>query len=78
MKMIITLRNGVQIDVGVKDYTVRGNRLTGELTGIDWTYDDDPAGTSVGWIDMSEVIAVHSDRDDQAIGAGAIGKPDQR
>lgn len=63
LTLVVTLRNGVQIRAGVKDVTVRHQRGTGKLAGIEWTLDDDPFGNSITWIDYSEVVAVHYERE---------------
>lgn len=62
LTMVITLRNGVQIRAGVKEATVRRTKATDELTGIDWTLNDDPYGSSIAWVDFREVVAVHYER----------------
>lgn len=76
MMMVITLRNGVQVRASVKDMSTRVNSLNGDLRGLEWTYDDDPAGTSIGWVDISEIAAVHAERDTSRAGvADSLGKP---
>jgi hypothetical protein len=63
MKMVVTLKSGAQIRVGVKEFTVSTGRLSSELRALNWTHDDDPLGTSLNWIDMAEVAAVHAERE---------------
>jgi hypothetical protein len=63
MKMVVTLKSGTQIKVGVKEFTIRQGRAEGDLRGIDWTYDDDPHGSSLKWLDISQVAAVHAERE---------------
>ncbi len=62
LTLVITLRNGVQVRAGVKDAEVKRDSATGKLTGLDWTLDGDPYGTSIAWVDLSEIVAVHFER----------------
>lgn len=63
MKMVVTLKSGAQIKVGVKDFTIGRGRLDSELRSLRWTYDEDPLGNSLNWLDMSQVAAVHCERE---------------
>jgi hypothetical protein len=63
LTLVVTLRNGVQLRMGIKDAKIGQDRATGRLTGINWTLDEDPLGTSIGWVDVSEVVAVHYERE---------------
>jgi hypothetical protein len=61
--MVVTLKSGAQIKVGVKEFTIARGRLEGELRRLEWTYDNDLLGTSLNWLDMSQVAAVHTERE---------------
>jgi hypothetical protein len=63
--LVITLRNSVQIRSGVTAAEVKRNTVTGELKGIEWTLNDDPFGTSISWVDLGEVVAVHFEREER-------------
>ncbi len=60
--MVVTLRSGTQIRIGVKEFTVQSASLSAELRGLKWVPDDNPAGSSLPWLDLSEVAAVHAER----------------
>jgi hypothetical protein len=62
VKLVITLRNGVQIKTGVETFTVTRNNLTGELRGIKWEASDD-ATASLNWLDLAEVVAIHAEHE---------------
>ena len=61
LTMVVTLRNGTQIRAGITDAEIKSNR-EGSLLGLKWTQDDDPLGSSIGYLDMGEVVAVHYER----------------
>jgi hypothetical protein len=62
MKMVITLKNGVQIKADVEDYTIGKSPMFGELRELKWTSADRPE-TRVQWLDLNEVAAIHSEFD---------------
>jgi hypothetical protein len=59
--MVVTLRNGVQIRMGVKSYDVTHD--AGRITKLSWKADDDPFGNSIAYFDPAEVVAIHSERE---------------
>lgn len=61
--MVVTLKSGVQIRVGVKSYEASRSRARGNITDLRWEPDDDPLGTSIGYLDLGEVASVHSERE---------------
>lgn len=61
MRMVITLKSGVQIKADVEDCTIGRSPVFGELRELKWTTTDRPAVT-IGWLDMNEVAAVHAER----------------
>jgi hypothetical protein len=62
MKMVITLKSGVQIKADVEDCTVGRSQVFGELRDLKWTSTERP-GVRIGWLDMGEVAAVHAEFD---------------
>ncbi len=70
MTMVVTLKSGVQIRIPVKEYTVKSASLSAELRGIEWTYDNDPDGARLTWLDLSQVTAVHAERESERPAAG--------
>ena len=62
MKMVITLKNGVQIKADVEDYTIGRSPMFGDLSELKWTSTERPAAR-VQWLDLSEVAAIHSEFD---------------
>jgi hypothetical protein len=60
--MVVTLKSGTQIRIGVTDFTTHADPVNGNLRSIDWTLDDDPAGSSPAWISLEEIAAVHAER----------------
>jgi hypothetical protein len=60
MKMVITLKSGVQIKADVEDFTTGTSPVFGELRNLKWTTTEQP-GVVVSWLDISEVAAVHGE-----------------
>jgi hypothetical protein len=61
MKMVITLRNGVQIKMNVEAFSVGRSPIGAELRTLTWTLSD--ASTELSWVDLREVVAVHAERE---------------
>ena len=59
MKMVVTLRSGVQIRVDVTALSTGPDPL-GDLRPWRWTSPKD-AGTVLRWVDPHEVVAVHAE-----------------
>ncbi|WP_020525860.1 hypothetical protein [Catelliglobosispora koreensis] len=57
MKAQITLRSGAQIEAEVEDLTTTRNRLTNELTGLEWT-SVDCWQRKLHTIEVSEIVAI--------------------
>ncbi len=62
MKMVITLKNGVQIKADVEDYTIGRSPMVGELRELKWTSPERP-NVKIGWLDLAQVAAVHAEFD---------------
>jgi hypothetical protein len=62
MKMVITLKCGVQIKADVEDATVGRSAVFGELRELKWTSTERSA-VRIQWVDMGEVAAVHAEFD---------------
>jgi hypothetical protein len=60
MKMVITLKSGVQIKADVEDFTTGTSPLFSDLRTLKWTTTERP-GAVVQWLDISEVAAVHGE-----------------
>lgn len=58
MKMQVTFKSGAQIEVDVDEYTCSTNKVTGELTGLDWTFAKHRGASRLSWVRLSEVVAV--------------------
>jgi len=59
LNVTIHLKSGDAIRMPMEQITTKRNSLTGELTGMDWTYaEDDPMQARVQYIDLSQVAAV--------------------
>lgn len=56
MKVQITLKNGVQIDFEAEELTKTSNRITHEMTGLEWTAID--GRPKLFHIDLGEVAAI--------------------
>jgi len=61
MKMVITLKSGVQIKADVEDFTTGASPIFGELRNLKWTTTEQPEVT-ISWLDISEVASVHAER----------------
>jgi len=57
VKMRIILRSGTVIDTRVKEYTIKKNSITDEITDLHWTM---PKGNaeSLKYLRLEEVVAV--------------------
>ena len=62
MKIVITLKSGVQIKADVEDCTIGKSPVFGELRELKWTTTEQPA-VKLGWLDINEVAAVHAELD---------------
>jgi hypothetical protein len=62
MKMVVTLKSGVQIKADVEDSTVGRSPVFGELRELKWTSTERPT-VRIQWLDMGEVAAVHAEFD---------------
>ena len=62
MKMVVTLKSGVQIKADVEDFTTGTSAVLGELRNLKWTSAERPA-VRIQWLDMGEVAAVHAEYD---------------
>ncbi len=60
MKMVITLKSGVQIKADVEDFTTGTSAVLGELRELKWTAAGRPE-VQVNWLDIGEVAAVHAE-----------------
>lgn len=58
-EMHIHLKSGATAVVDVVTATVRSDKLTGKLTGLEWTCAEN--GRRLSHIDLNEVVAVVSD-----------------
>jgi hypothetical protein len=70
MKMVVTLKSGVQIKADVEDSTVGRSAVFGELREPKWTSTERPA-VRIQWLDMGEVAAVHAEFDWGGADAGS-------
>lgn len=62
MKMVITLKSGVQIKADVETFTTGTAQLSGELCNLKWTSTDRPH-VKINWMDANEIAAVHAEYD---------------
>ena len=62
MKMVVTLKSGVQIKADVEDFTTGASPVFGELRNLKWTTTERPE-VRINWLDMGEVAAVHAEID---------------
>lgn len=62
MKMVVTLKSGVQIKADVEEATIGRSAVFGELRDLKWTSTERPA-VRISWLDMNEVAAVHAEFD---------------
>jgi hypothetical protein len=62
MKMVVTLRSGVQIKADVESYSTGSSPIAGDLRQLKWTTAENPSVT-IEWLAMSEVVAVHTEFD---------------
>ena len=69
MKMVITLKSGVQIKADVENCTI-GSSLSEELRELKWTSTERPA-VRIGWLDLSQVTAIHTEYDWDGADAGS-------
>lgn len=60
MKMVVTLKSGVQIKADVEEYTTKKSPIFGELRGLEWKTTDQPT-VVISWIDAGEVAAIHAE-----------------
>ena len=60
MKMVVTLRNGVQIKADVKEYTTERSPVLGELRGLKWTTTEQP-DVVISWVSFDEIVAIHGE-----------------
>lgn len=70
MKMVITLKSGVQIKADVEDCTIGRSPVFGELRELKWTLPEEP-DVKIGWLDINEVAAVHAEYDWDGADAGS-------
>lgn len=61
MKMVVTMRNGIQIDFEVDSFTTKSRRGSGELVGIEWE-GGSAEGNTLSWVSFPDVAAVHAVR----------------
>ena len=75
MRLVVTLRNGVQIKAEVESFTVTHNKISGDLRGIKWAAGGEVA-TAINWLDLAEVVAVHAEyeRGDKKEDPGYVGE----
>jgi hypothetical protein len=78
VKLVITLKSGVQIRSDVDSFTTTTGKLAGELHGVRWVSADN-AKTSLNWADLSEVAAIHAEHepDDYPEDPGHLGDGSQ-
>ena len=62
MRMVVTLKNGVQIKADVEEYTTEQSPVFGELRGLKWTTAGQP-GVVISWIAPGEIAAIHAEYD---------------
>jgi hypothetical protein len=60
MKMVITLKSGVQIKADVEGLTTGVSPVFGELRNLKWTTTEQPE-VRISWLDIGEVAAVHAE-----------------
>jgi hypothetical protein len=60
MKMVVTLRNGVQIAADVEEFSTGRSPIGGVLKSLKWITTEEPQ-TVLNWLDMGEVVAVHAE-----------------
>lgn len=60
MKMVVTLKSGIQIRAAVEDFTTGASPVLGELRNLKWTATQ-RAHVQIHWLDISEVAAVHAE-----------------
>ena len=68
MKMVVTLKNGVQVKSDVKEFTTGTAQIFGDLRSLKWTATEWPQ-TQINWIDISEIAAVHAEYDRDGVDA---------
>jgi hypothetical protein len=62
MKMVVTLKSGVQIKADVETFTTGTAQLSGELRNLKWTTTEQP-GVKINWLNLEEIAAVHAEYD---------------
>jgi len=62
MKMVVTLKSGVQIKADVAEYTTQKSPIFGELRGLKWTTTEQPR-VVISWVNSSEIAAIHAEFD---------------
>lgn len=70
MKMVITLKSGVQIKADVEEFTTGRSPVFGELRELKWTSTERP-DVRISWLAISEVAAVHAECDWDGADAGS-------
>lgn len=72
--MVITLRSGVQIRMGVEEFSTQRTPIGSELRGLKWKCDG--TGDELNWVDLNEVVAVHAERDPAGLSGMAVHHKD--
>ena len=62
MKMVVTLKSGIQIKADVEEFTTGRSPVFGELRELKWTSTERPE-VRISWLAIGEVAAVHAERD---------------
>jgi len=57
MKVQITFKSGAQIEFEADDITTKSGRVTGDLTGLEWS-SESIDGPRLHWLDANEVVAI--------------------
>lgn len=60
MKMVVTLKSGVQIKSDVEEYTTQKSPIFGELRGLKWTTTEQPT-VVISWVNPDEIAAIHAE-----------------
>lgn len=64
MRMVVTLKSGTQIKIPVTEFTTGVSRIGSELRTLRWQQGDGANWASLSWVDLHEIAAVHSERDE--------------
>ena len=60
MRMVITLRNGIQIKADVQQFSTGSSAIGGALQNLKWKTTEEPE-TIINWVELCEIVAVHGE-----------------